>query len=79
MSKAAMTPYGFAFPIVLLKICLAASNSSARVSVRLEPNDDFKCAGPRRTGLDDYMVRVEYRLLYSANDSNVSDGSHCSE
>ena len=71
-----MTTYGFAFPcifIVLLKVCLAVTDCFARVSVRLEPYDYLKCAGPRTVGLDDYMVRVEYRLLHSANDSNVSD------
>ena len=74
-----MTAYRFAFPfifIVLLQICLAATNGSARVAVRLEPYNDLRCAGGRTVetkGLDDYMVRVEYRLLYSANDSNVSD------
>ena len=76
MSKATMTPCGFAFPFiftVLLKICMAATDSSARVSVRLEPYNDSRCFGDETRGLDDYMVRVEYRLLYSANDSNVSD------
>ena len=58
---------------MLLKICLAATDSSARVSVRLEPYNDSRCFGDETRGLDDYMVRVEYRLLYSANDSNVSD------
>ena len=73
MSEAEMTAYRFAFLIVLLKICLAATDSSARVSVRLEPYNDSRCFGDETRGLDDYMVRVEYRLLYSANGSNVSD------
>ena len=68
-----MTAYRFAFPfifIVLLQICLAATNGSARVAVRLEPYNDLICSGGRTAetrGLDDYMVRVEYRLLYSVN------------
>ena len=68
-----MTAYGFTFPFMLLKICLAVTNSSLRVSLRLEPYNDLRCYGSRIKGLDDYMVRVEYRFLYSANDSNVSD------